>query len=102
MIFTKDQKQLIPHIGWALLNKDKECPLFKNNHHPQWMYFVHSYSAIPSNNEDIAASIIFGDIKVTAIVWKDSIAACQFHPEKSGKSGEILISKWLTWLKGTL
>ncbi len=98
----KDQNLLIPNIGWSLLIQNKECPLFDESMNPQWMYFVHSYSAIPSNNEDIAASIDFGDTKVTAIVWKDNIAACQFHPEKSGKSGEILISKWLTWLKGTL
>ncbi|KGG13984.1 Imidazole glycerol phosphate synthase amidotransferase subunit [Prochlorococcus sp. SS52] len=95
----KSEKQLIPHMGWAELNQDKECPLFKSNSSPQWMYFVHSYSAIPSDKNDIASSVNFGDEKITAVVWKKKLAACQFHPEKSGRSGELLLSNWLAWLK---
>ena len=95
----RGEKNRIPHIGWAKLNKHKECPLFRVNDNCQWMYFVHSYSAITSNNNDLAASVDFGDKKLTAIIWKDNIAACQFHPEKSGKSGEVLLRRWLTWLQ---
>ena len=58
-----------------------------------------SYSAIPSDVNDIAATVDFGDAKITAVIWKDNLAACQFHPEKSGKSGEILLSRWVDWLK---
>ncbi len=95
----KDTGELIPHIGWALLSQHKECPLFIDNLDQKWMYFVHSYAAIPSNPQDIASSVKFGDQKVTAVVWKKKIAACQFHPEKSGKSGEKLLSNWLDWLR---
>ena len=95
----KTEEELIPHMGWALLNQQKEYPLFNWQDHSQWMYFVHSYSALPTNSEDIAASVDFGNHAITAIVWKDSIAACQFHPEKSGQSGELLLSRWLSWVK---
>ncbi len=91
--------QLIPHMGWAVLNQEKECPFFDKIDRTQWMYFVHSFSAIPLRNEDIAATVDYGGSKITAIIWKDTIAACQFHPEKSGKSGEILLSRWLYWVK---
>ena len=36
------------------------------------------------------------------MIWRNKLAACQFHPEKSGKSGEILLSQWLSWLKTDL
>ncbi len=88
----------IPHMGWAPLIQNKKCPLLESDNINQWMYFVHSYAAIPSNIEDVAASVKFGDTKITALIWKDNLAACQFHPEKSGKSGEILLSNWINWL----
>ena len=93
------QNQLIPHMGWAELNKQKECPLFQKEDTAQWMYFVHSYSAVPAIQEDIAATVDFGKEKITAIIWKENLSACQFHPEKSGKSGERLLSRWLSWVK---
>ncbi len=93
----RNTKERIPHMGWSLLKQIKECPLLDNENTSRWMYFVHSYSAIPSP-EDLAATVSFGDSEVTAIVWKDSLGACQFHPEKSGKSGQRLLSSWLKWL----
>ncbi|WP_269622758.1 imidazole glycerol phosphate synthase subunit HisH [Prochlorococcus marinus] len=97
-----NQNQHIPHIGWALLNQSKHCPLFTKNNDPQWMYFVHSFAVMPSNKKDIAATIDFGSTQVTAIIWRNKLAACQFHPEKSGKSGELLLKQWLSWLKTDL
>ncbi len=95
----KNKQELIPHIGWALLNQHKGCPLFKENPNNQWMYFVHSYAAIPSNPKEVASSVNFGDEKITAVVWKERLSACQFHPEKSGKSGAKLLANWLDWVK---
>ncbi len=95
----KNTKELIPHVGWALLNQNKECPLFKDNPDQQWMYFVHSYAAIPTNSNDIASSVNFASEKITAVIWTKKVAACQFHPEKSGKSGESLLANWLDWVR---
>jgi len=93
----KDQGERIPHMGWALLNKQKNCPLIDKNKNSFWMYFVHSYAANPLRN-DLAATVNFGEQQITAIVWKERIGACQFHPEKSGKAGQELLSNWLKWL----
>jgi glutamine amidotransferase len=41
----------------------------------------------------------FGDIQVTAAVWRDNIAACQFHPEKSGVQGQRMLRRWLRWVE---
>ena len=63
------------------------------------MYFVHSYSAIPSNESDLAAITKFGEDQVTAIVWRGRVGACQFHPEKSSRTGQLMLKRWLTWLQ---
>ena len=95
----KNQNERIPHMGWSKLTNIKSCPLLKETDPNYWVYFVHSYSAISSKESDLSASVIFGDLKVTAIVWKDSIGACQFHPEKSGKSGQRMLFNWIEWIK---
>ncbi len=88
----------IPHMGWSPLNKRKPCPLFSQNDCKDWMYFVHSYFVVPTDHSDIAASTTFGTKNVTAVVWKNRLGACQFHPEKSSLAGQRLLISWLNWL----
>jgi len=95
----KDQNKRIPHMGWSKLKKSKTCPLFIDTENSCWMYFVHSYSALIYDKKDLAASTSFGNLNITAVVWKDKLGACQFHPEKSGKSGRIMLLNWINWLK---
>ncbi len=93
-----DQGERIPHMGWAHLNPTNQCPLIKEADKSNWMYFVHSYAAVPTDLKDLAATARFGTCNVTAIVWKDRLGACQFHPEKSAKSGQRLLHRWIKWL----
>ena len=95
----KDQNERIPHMGWSKLKKEQECPLLRKTETPYWMYFVHSYSALVTSSNDLAASVSFGEMDITAIVWKDTLGACQFHPEKSGKAGQKMLFNWLEWIK---
>lgn len=94
-----NQDERVPHMGWALLGQTNSCPLLDADDQSSWMYFVHSYAAVPLQEEDLAATANFGQNKVTAIVWKGTLGACQFHPEKSSRSGQKLLSKWLKWLE---
>ena len=91
----RNESQRIPHMGWTKLTKTKDCPLTRNSDKQTWMYFVHSYSAIVDNQDDLAATVAFGEYPITAIIWKDNIGACQFHPEKSGKDGQRILFNWL-------
>ena len=95
----KEQNERIPHMGWSKLISLKECPLLKTTDPPHWMYFVHSYAASTSNKNELAASVAFGDLQITAMVWKDNLGACQFHPEKSGKAGQKMLFNWIEWIK---
>ena len=60
-----------------------------------WVYFVHSYHAIPDDLNIIAAQVNYGSEKLTAMIENDNLLACQFHPEKSGKTGEIILRRWI-------
>ena len=87
--------QRIPHIGWCELIPTRENSLLRNNELNNWVYFVHSYHAVPSNTNLIAANVSYGSEHLTAIIEQDNLVACQFHPEKSGKTGEKLLRRWL-------
>ncbi len=94
-----NQGERIPHMGWAVLNRESKCPLLDENNHDNWMYFVHSYAAIPSESSDIAATANFGKSKLTAMIWNGRLGACQFHPEKSGYAGQQMLGRWINWLE---
>ncbi|MFL0744857.1 MAG: imidazole glycerol phosphate synthase subunit HisH [Prochlorococcus sp.] len=94
-----NQSERIPHMGWAPLQQRNDCPLLEKDESVDWMYFVHSYAAVTSQGEDLAATAPFGQTSITAMVWKGRLGACQFHPEKSAKAGERLLHHWLHWLE---
>ena len=88
--------QRIPHMGWCPLLPTKQNTLLEQEELNNWVYFVHSYHAIPDNNDIIAAKVDYGSEKLTAMIEADNLLACQFHPEKSGKTGEKLLRRWLS------
>ncbi|MFY8148821.1 MAG: imidazole glycerol phosphate synthase subunit HisH [Prochlorococcaceae cyanobacterium] len=89
----------IPHMGWAPLLPAHPSPLLPEGLENQWVYFVHSYAAEPSDPTCITARVDFGGVEATAALWQEPLAACQFHPEKSGPVGEAMLGRWLRWLE---
>ena len=87
--------QRIPHVGWCELLPTRENILLREDEINNWVYFVHSYHAVPSDSDLIAANVNYGSEKLTAIIERDNLLACQFHPEKSGKTGEKLLRRWI-------
>ena len=87
--------QKIPHVGWCQLLPTKQNTLLGIEEFNNWVYFVHSYHAIPDNSDIISAQVNYGPKKLTAMIEDDNLLACQFHPEKSGKTGEKLLRRWL-------
>ena len=88
--------QRIPHMGWCKLLPTKPNTLLDREESNNWVYFVHSYHAIPDDSSIIAAHVNYGSEKLTAMIENDNLLACQFHPEKSGKTGEKLLRRWLS------
>ena len=87
--------QRIPHVGWCELLPTRKNSLLRKDELNNWVYFVHSYYAVPTNSNLIAANVSYGSEKLTAIIEEDNLLACQFHPEKSGKTGEKLLRRWI-------
>jgi glutamine amidotransferase len=88
----------IPHMGWAPLLPAQPSPLLPAEAPAAWVYFVHSYGAVPADPACVTARVAWGDGAVTAAVWQGVIAACQFHPEKSSGAGEAMLRRWLAWV----
>ena len=81
----------IPHIGWNALKFVKpECRLFRGIREGDFVYFVHSFHAVGCE-DSLSATSEYG-IPVTAVVAKDNVFGCQFHPEKSGKVGLAILA----------
>jgi len=89
----KDQR--IPHIGWCNLVPSKDSKLLFKDERNKWVYFDHSYFAVPNDESFITARVEYGPINLTAIIENENLLACQFHPEKSGNIGQSLLYRWL-------
>ena len=84
----------VPHMGWNNLEIKKSGTILEGVNDSAWVYFVHSYSVRPTNNDVITAESDYG-IKVPAVVEQGNFFGTQFHPEKSGKVGQIMIQNFL-------
>lgn len=77
---------VIPHMGWNKLEYNKESELLRGLGDDEYVYFVHSYKAF-CDDENLIAYCEYGS-KVPAVVGDGKfVYGCQFHPEKSGRTG---------------
>ena len=87
MVRFEDVKGLkVPHMGWNTLRIRRPAPLLAGLGPDPAVYFVHSYHAVPDDPADVAAEAEHG-YPFAAMVWRDNLMACQFHPEKSQRVG---------------
>lgn len=84
----------IPHMGWNSLKILRQNPLLDGVPDSSWVYFVHSYRVKPKDQNVIVADADYG-IEVPAVVNKANLFGTQFHPEKSGKVGSLMLSNFL-------
>jgi len=84
----------IPHMGWNSLKIKRSNPLLEGIPDDSWVYFVHSYRVKPKNYDVVAADSDYG-IEVPAVISKGNLYGTQFHPEKSGKIGSLMIKNFL-------
>ena len=75
----------IPQMGWNALKIVKDSPLLKYTRDGEYVYFVHSYSAVNCDESLLAVTEYGADL--TACVGKGNVFGCQFHPEKSSDVG---------------
>ena len=89
--FIPQKKENVPHVGWNTL-KNFNNPLFDGLTENSFAYFVHSYYAELGVETIAQTDYIF---PFSAAVQKNNFYATQFHPEKSGLVGEIILRNFL-------
>mgnify|MGYP003290490569 FL=1 len=89
--------QKIPHVGWNELfyKQDVANTVLDGIPEKERMYFVHSYTAKPSNDSFRLADTYYGGRQISAVIRKGKCYGTQFHPEKSGKVGEQIIKNFI-------
>lgn len=80
----------VPHIGWNSIEIKNKNTILSGIKSGTYLYFVHSYYAIPVDL-NISAAITDYGVKFCSVIAKDNIFATQFHPEKSQKNGLRII-----------
>jgi imidazole glycerol-phosphate synthase subunit HisH len=80
---SKFSKNPNTHIGWNKIKSDNNT--FNNKEY----YFCHSYFA-PANRDYLIASSNYGQ-EFSSIVKKENFYGIQFHPEKSGQNGLLVL-----------
>ena len=95
VIILPKKKVKVPHMGWNNLEIiKKESKLLQGIKDGSWAYFVHSYLIAPENNSIVSATSQYG-VNIPAIVEEGNLYGTQFHPEKSGKLGAIIMKNFL-------
>lgn len=98
---SKKKEIKVPQINWnkiKFLNENKSTILLKNLNDKNF-YFIHSYMAQLDNKKNLLGYCNYFDLSIPAIIHSENILGCQFHPEKSGKNGLILLKNVLENLK---
>lgn len=76
----------IPHMGWNSLTLTNHGRLFDGLPENLYVYFVHSYY-LEAEEPEIVKAVTEYSTCIHASVEKNNVFACQFHPEKSSRTG---------------
>lgn len=87
----------IPHVGWNEVKYRTNDAIFSEIPDSSDFYFVHSYAFVPENDEHLIATVPYG-IDAAAVIRKENVYGCQFHPEKSSKAGRQLLKNFMDYL----
>ena len=86
----------VPHIGWNQVERRREHPLFDRIGDGADFYFVHSYAGVP--DADLSSAVTVAETehgrRFASAVARGSLAGVQFHPERSGGDGLILLGNF--------
>ena len=81
----------VPQIGWNTVF-DLKTSLFDSINENEYMYLVHSYY-VPLLATTVATSN-YG-INYSTAIKKNNFIGVQFHPEKSGSQGEVILKNFI-------
>jgi imidazole glycerol-phosphate synthase subunit HisH len=91
-------KVKVPHMGWNNLKIKTQSKLLKGVKDQSWVYFVHSYKTVPKDHNLVVATSNYG-VSIPAMIEKNNLIGVQFHPEKSGDVGALMIKNFIELCK---
>ncbi|MFC6975272.1 imidazole glycerol phosphate synthase subunit HisH [Halomicroarcula sp. GCM10025709] len=93
--FSRDQT--VPHMGWNQLDVQRDHPLV-DGIDGEYAYFVHSYYAVPDDEESVVATTDYG-VDFASVVANEAgnVFGTQFHPEKSGETGLQILRNFVDY-----
>lgn len=91
----------IPHIGWSALHlatsrRDWTGTILEGIDHEPFVYFVHSFAAVPDDDGHRLADCRYDGLVISAAVCRGNLYGTQFHPEKSGATGLRIVREFLS------
>jgi len=87
-----------PQMGWNTIDFAKSHALLDGVKDHSYVYFVHSYYPQPKDPDVIVTTTDYG-IRFPSMVTKKNLFATQFHPEKSSKTGLMLLNNFVKIVK---
>ena len=89
----------VPHIGWNSLIVAEDATwdrtILENLTLKNTVYFVHSFMSVPEDQKMRLADCLYGGNRIPAVIKKQNIFGCQFHPEKSGVDGLKILKNFI-------
>lgn len=90
---TRLAADVVPHMGWNTVEPPAGSTLFAGVEDERF-YFVHSYAARDAPDAAVTYTT-HGRTRFAAALERGALSATQFHPEKSGDAGAVLLANWL-------
>ena len=87
----------IPQIGWNVVRKRKDSVLLDGAPNTPWVYYVHSYYP-DTEGPWVTATSEYG-LEYPCMIESKNVFGVQFHPEKSGTTGRVILENFLRMLK---
>jgi imidazole glycerol-phosphate synthase subunit HisH len=94
VVLLPKHKVKIPHMGWNNLKIKNHSRILNGVKDNSWVYFVHSYRIVPKNRRLIVATSDYG-VNIPAVIQQGNLIGVQFHPEKSGDVGAMMIKNFI-------
>jgi glutamine amidotransferase len=93
--------RVVPHTGWNTVDVAPGSQLFAGVEHERF-YFVHSYAvrrwelaATAPLRAPVVSWTTHESDSFVAAVENGPLSATQFHPEKSGDAGAVVLRRWV-------
>ncbi len=93
----------VPQMGWNEIYSDVDASrgdtILDEIPDETKFYFLHSYVVDLENRSDLLARCRYGRDEFPAVVQRENVFGCQFHPERSGAMGLKLLRNFAALIK---